>query len=282
MTSCHAMRMLWVAAALLLCRPASCVHAASLEEQFARPPAAAMPGVWWRWIDGNVTREGITRDLTEMARKGIRSIDVFDVGGGMPAGPAGMMGPQWRALFRHALAEAARLGVEVRLTAAAGWGMGGPWIDAEHATKKLVHTEIQVQGPTRLTQALPKPPGSEPFYVDVAVVAFRVPDDAPPAPSQVVASSEVGNYCTAPPANSLAAARPTPRGVELVQTDGGESGAPRITRLRPRREVDRGGRMCRGCPSSGECRPSRASSLTRPRGSPRRRDPCDGPSGVSG
>jgi hypothetical protein len=36
---------------------------------------------------------------------------------------------QWRELFQHTLAEAARVGVEVRLTAAAGWGMGGPGMD---------------------------------------------------------------------------------------------------------------------------------------------------------
>ena len=182
-------------AVLLLCG-ASAAGAELLEEGFARPPAAVMPGVWWRWIDGNVTREGISRDLSEMARKGIRSVDIFDVGGGVPEGPAGMMGPQWRALFQHALAEAARVGVDVRLTAAAGWGMGGPWIDATHATKKLASAEIQVQGPGKITQALPKPVGSEPFYEDVAVVAFREPDDAPLRPAQVVASSEVGNYCT--------------------------------------------------------------------------------------
>jgi len=171
-------------------------RAETLEERFARPPAAVMPGVWWRWIDGNVTREGITRDLAEMARKGIRSVDVFDVGGGVPAGPAAMMGPRWRELFQHALAEAARLGVEVRLTAAAGWGMGGPWIGAEHATKKLTHAEIQVQGPMRLAQVLPKPPANAAFAADVAVVAFRVPDDAPPMPAEVLASSEAGNYVT--------------------------------------------------------------------------------------
>jgi len=181
--------------AVVLCG-ASAAGAESLEEGFAKPPAAAMPGVWWRWIDGNVTREGISRDLSEMARKGIRSVDIFDVGGGLPAGPAGMMGPQWRELFQHTLAEATKFGIEVRLTAAAGWGMGGPWIDAKHATKKLAYAEIQVQGPARITQALPKPAGSELFYDDVAVVAFREPDDAPPRPAQVTASSEVGNYCT--------------------------------------------------------------------------------------
>ncbi len=190
------MLMLRVGCAVLLLCGASAAWAESLEEGFQTPPAAAMPGVWWRWIDGNVTREGISRDLAEMARKGIRSVDIFDVGGGQPAGPAGMMGPQWRELFQHALAEAARVGVEVRLTAAAGWGMGGPWIDAKHATKKLAYAEIQVQGPGKITQILPKPLGSEPFYEGVAVVAFREPDDAPPRPAQVVASSEAGNYVT--------------------------------------------------------------------------------------
>jgi hypothetical protein len=190
------MSMLRVGCAVLLLCGASAAWAESLEEGFAKPPAAAMPGVWWRWIDGNVTREGISRDLAEMARKGIRSVDIFDVSGGVPAGPAGMMGPQWRELFQHTLAEAAKLGIEVRLTAAAGWGMGGPWIDAKHATKKLACAEIQVQGPGKITQALPKPVGSEPFYEDVAVVAFREPDDAPLWPAQVTASSEVGNYCT--------------------------------------------------------------------------------------
>ncbi len=190
------MPMFRVGCAVLLLCGASAAWAESLEEGFARPPAAAMPGVWWRWIDGNVTHEGISRDLAEMARKGIRSVDIFDVGGGRPAGPAAMMRPQWRSLFQHALAEAAKHGIEVRLTAAAGWGMGGPWVDAAHATKKLAHAEIQVQGPGKITQALPRPAGAEPYYADVAVVAFRERDDAPPRPAQVAASSEVGNYCT--------------------------------------------------------------------------------------
>jgi hypothetical protein len=82
------MSMVRVGCAVLLLCGASAVWAESLEEGFAKPPVAAMPGVWWRWIDGNVTREGISRDLAEMARKGIRSVNLFDVGGGVPAGPA--------------------------------------------------------------------------------------------------------------------------------------------------------------------------------------------------
>ena len=167
-----------------------------LVDGFVNPSNATRPGVWWRWIDGNITREGITRDLTEMSRKGIRSVDVFDVGGGVTAGPAAMMDPQWLNLFQHTLAEAARLGIEVRVVAAAGWGIGGPWVDAAHAAKKLDHAEIQVDGPRRFSESLPKPPGAEPFYQDVAVIAFREKENAPVRPSRMVASSEAGNYCT--------------------------------------------------------------------------------------
>ena len=175
-------------------RPTS--HAGTLEAGFANPPNTSRPGVWWRWIDGNITREGITRDLTEMSRKGIRSVDIFDVGGGVSVGPAAMMGTQWRDLFKHTLTEAARLGIEVRVVAAAGWGMGGPWIDATHAAKKLEYAEIQVDGPRHLSATLPKPLGTESFYQDVAVIAFREKQIAPVRPSRIVASSEVGNYCT--------------------------------------------------------------------------------------
>jgi hypothetical protein len=182
------------AALVLAMSSAACAQ--TLEESFACPPAVAMPGVWWRWIDGNITREGITRDLTEMARKGIRSVDIFDVGGGLPAGPAAMMGAQWRGMFQHTLAEAARLGIEVRVVAAAGWGMGGPWVDAAHAAKKLAYAEIQVDGPRHLSTTLPRPLGDKSFYQDVAVIAFREKGDAPLRPSRLAASSEAGNYCT--------------------------------------------------------------------------------------
>jgi hypothetical protein len=177
-----------------LSRPAAVAD--PLVDSFVNPANATRPGVWWRWIDGNITREGITRDLTEMSRKGIRSVDVFDVGGGVPAGPAAMMDPQWRDLFKHTLTEAARLGIEVRVVAAAGWGMGGPWVDAAHAAKKLAYAEIQVDGPRHISESLPKPPGAEPFYQDVAVIAFREKENAPVRPARMIASSEAGNYCT--------------------------------------------------------------------------------------
>ena len=59
----------------------------SLEEEFAAPPVSARPGVYWFWVDGNVTREGITADLESMKRVGLGAALLFDVSEEIPKGP---------------------------------------------------------------------------------------------------------------------------------------------------------------------------------------------------
>ena len=43
----------------------------ALEEGFKSPPQSANPGVYWYFMDGNLSKEGITKDLESMARVGI-------------------------------------------------------------------------------------------------------------------------------------------------------------------------------------------------------------------
>jgi hypothetical protein len=45
-----------------------------LEQAFRSPPPAARPWVYWWWLNSNVTRDGITRDLEEMHRQGIQGV----------------------------------------------------------------------------------------------------------------------------------------------------------------------------------------------------------------
>ena len=35
----------------------------SVYENFLSPPAAARPRVWWHWMNGNITKDGIKKDL---------------------------------------------------------------------------------------------------------------------------------------------------------------------------------------------------------------------------
>ena len=141
----------------------------SLEEGFRRPPQSAGVRCFWWWLNGNVTKEAITRDLEEMKAKGFSGAMIFDAGGAEQRGnrqvPAGPMftTPAWRELFVHAVREADRLGLELSLSIQSGWNLGGPMVTPEMAAKMLTWSEIQIQGPTAFRDKVPSPSPDD-FY----------------------------------------------------------------------------------------------------------------------
>jgi hypothetical protein len=158
---------------------------AEIEAGFRQPPASARPQTLWFWMNGNVTRDGITRDLEAMKRVGIAGAIMFDGGTYQPAGPVGYMEPEWRALFGHAVREAARLGLEIGMHNGPGWSStGGPWITPEHSMKQLVWTETTVRGGGAVDIVLPQPHTHLGFYRDARVLAF------PALPGEEVAYHE--------------------------------------------------------------------------------------------
>jgi len=145
----------------------------SLDRGFLKPPASARPWVYWFWLNGNITREGITADLEAMKRAGIGGVLIMEVNQGAPVGPVAFMSAQWRELFKHVVSEAQRLGLEVNMNDDAGWnGSGGPWIKPEQSMQKVVWSETSLEGPRRFNGKLPQPPTVAGFYRDIAVWAF--------------------------------------------------------------------------------------------------------------
>ncbi|MBN2024569.1 MAG: discoidin domain-containing protein [Pirellulales bacterium] len=158
-------------------------------EAFRAPPAEARPWTYWWWLNSNVTREGITRDLEAMKRQGIQGVMVFNAGGGdTPSGPK-FLSPEWKELFAFALSELDRLGMEASVNLCDGWCAGGPWIPAEAANKKLVWSELQTDGSQRLSKILPAPSAFDGFYRDVAVLAYREKTPRPVQPAAVRTNS---------------------------------------------------------------------------------------------
>lgn len=148
----------------------------SLEQGFATPPPGARPWVYWFWLNGNITSNGITADLEAMQRVGIGGALIMEVDQGAPPGPVAFMGTPWRALFQHVVGEARRLGLEVNMNNDAGWnGSGGPWIKPEQSMQKVVWSETNVAGPTRFEGPLPQPETVAGFYRDIAALAFPAP-----------------------------------------------------------------------------------------------------------
>jgi hypothetical protein len=161
---------------LLLLATAVTSLAGKIEQDFAAPPASARPWVYWFWLNGNITSNGITADLEAMKRVGIGGVLIMEVDQGTPQGEAAFGGLRWRELFKHVCAEAHRLGLEVNMNNDAGWcGSGGPWITPGLAMQSIVSTETNVTGPLRFTGALVKPAAVADYYRDIAVLAFPTP-----------------------------------------------------------------------------------------------------------
>ena len=161
----------------------------SLDEGWRNPPNEAKLRAYWWWLNGNVDREAITRDLEEMAHKGFGGAVLFDAGGAeqrdngrVPAGPV-FASPEWRELFLHTLREADRLGLELSLNIQSGWNLGGPTVVAEDSVKRVVWSEALVEGPGTVRVVLPRPEGDAAYYRDLFVLAFplEVPDGEDPA-----------------------------------------------------------------------------------------------------
>ncbi len=162
-----------------------------LAEDFRAPPAA-QPWVYWFFMDGNLSREGITADLEAMKQAGIGGVILMEVDVGIPKGPVPFMSAPWLALFKHAVNEAERLGLQITLNAGPGWtGSGGPWVQPEQSMQHLVASETAVVGGRRFEGILPQPQPRPPFfgpvpkeleqsrsefYRDVAVLAFPTPE----------------------------------------------------------------------------------------------------------
>src|SRR6266571_2915329 len=93
---------------------------ADLEKGFVKPPQSARPWIFWFWLNGNITSNGITADLEAMQRVGIGGVIIMEVDQGAPKGPVAFGSPAWLDLFKHVCGEAKRLGLQVNMNNDAG------------------------------------------------------------------------------------------------------------------------------------------------------------------
>ncbi len=171
-----------------------------LYQDFKSPPNAAKPRVWWHWMNGNITQDGIRKDLEWMDRTGIGGFQNFDANLFTPVvveKKLVFMTPEWKQAFKLATDLAGEKGLEMAIAGSPGWSVtGGPWVEPKDGMKKYVWSEIVVEGGKTLRISLPQPSGQtgkfqdahlegggisggfigeEPiFYQDALVVAYPV------------------------------------------------------------------------------------------------------------
>jgi hypothetical protein len=194
----------------------------SLENGFKTPPNSAKPRVWWHWMNGNITKEGIKLDLEWMNRVGIGGFQNFDASLGTPKlvdQRLVYMTPEWKDAFLFTTKLADQLGLEEAIAGSPGWSeSGGPWVKPSQGMKKVVWSETRVEGSKPFSGALPHPPtvsgplqnipifdflamigGQAPtapptFYADTAVIAYRAAEsDVPVSTLQPRISSSSGS-----------------------------------------------------------------------------------------
>ena len=148
----------------------------SLADGFANPPPSARPHTWYHMMNGNISKDGITRDFEELAKAGIGGVTLIDAGFGVPRGNVAFNSEEWFSVVEHAVREAHRLGMETCLENCSGWSSsGGPWVTPELAMKTVVWSETKASGPTEFSGILPRMAEDNGFHADIAVLAFRTP-----------------------------------------------------------------------------------------------------------
>jgi (4-O-methyl)-D-glucuronate---lignin esterase len=173
-----------------------------LADGFRAPPPAAEPRVWWHWMNGNVTKDGIRLDIEWMKRIGIGGMDAIDASIATPQVVKRRlvyMTPAWDDAFRYAARLANKFGMELAINSSPGWSeTGGPWVTPQDAMKKLVWSTTSVQGGIRYHGILPQPPdnpgafqnipapnydqfsnATTVFYRDSIVIAYKASVDSP-------------------------------------------------------------------------------------------------------
>jgi hypothetical protein len=169
---------------------------------FKEPPRSAKPRVWWHWMNGNVTKEGIKADLLWMDRIGIGGFQNFDAALMTPKivdKRLVYMTPEWKDAFLYTTELADYLKLEMAIAGSPGWSeSGGPWVQPKDGMKKYVWSEIRVKGGKEFIGTIPRPPSTtgtfqnfpvehglslteetpEPpeYYQDIGVYAYRIPD----------------------------------------------------------------------------------------------------------
>ena len=150
-----------------------------LKENFKSPDSLSGARCWWWWLNSNVTKEAITRDLEAMQEKGFSGAMIFDAGTelgwgpdrNVPNGPM-FSSPEWVELYLHALKEAQRLGLEIGLSIQSGWNLGGPSVTLDEKAKQICWSEIQLDDAAGTEHLLPVPRSNYGYYRDICVLAY--------------------------------------------------------------------------------------------------------------
>lgn len=149
----------------------------TVENNFRNIPDSQQLAVYWYWVAGNMSKEGVVKDLQAMKKVGINRVQIGMIGEGqgMPEGPVKAFSEEWWDILHQALKTAGELNIEVGIFNCPGWSQsGGPWVKPNQAMRYLNCLKDTISGGKRIVMNL-KPKNKEAQPVKVLAYPFIKP-----------------------------------------------------------------------------------------------------------
>ncbi len=108
-----------------------------IEKGFRDVPDSVRVAVYWYWLNNNISKEGVVKDLEAMKRVGItRAFIGNQATDNLPYGNVPLFSPEWLEITHQAMKTAGELDIEIGMFNCPGWSQsGGPWITPEESMK---------------------------------------------------------------------------------------------------------------------------------------------------
>ena len=131
----------------------------TMERKFRDIPESQPLAVYWYWVAGNMSKEGVVKDLEAMKAVGINRVQIGMIGEGQgaPQGPVRMFTDEWWEILHTMFKRAGELDIEVGLFNCPGWSQsGGPWVKPSQAMRYLGYAKDTLSGPVKYSAKLPE------------------------------------------------------------------------------------------------------------------------------
>lgn len=164
----------------------ACTSTEELARDFATLPETVQTGIYWYWISGNISEEGVVRDLHAMKRAGINRAFIGNIGqdGLYTERNVLMMSDEWWKILHTALKTASELDIEIGIFNSPGWSQsGGPWVKPDEAMRYLASAQIEVEGPRHIETTIAAPAAD---FEDVRTIAYPAPEEYASRPDAAI------------------------------------------------------------------------------------------------
>ena len=142
------------------------------EDLFINPPVNTRPRTMMQAMSGNMSKEGMTKDLEAISEAGIGGVLFFSISHGTPQGNVKFNSSEYYEIMKHATSECERLGLSFGFHNSDGWSSsGGPWITPKESMRFVVSSQVVTDG-GNVKLTLPQPTMRENYYEDIAVLAY--------------------------------------------------------------------------------------------------------------